>query len=126
MQKRSRQSSESFGRGAETYAAIYLRICGYKILARREKTPFGEIDLIARKAGLLVFIEVKYRRDKAALTTSLSPQSQQRIIKAAHYLTSRTPKFQTMNQRFDLVFTAPLGPFPLGYMDHLKDAFRPY
>ena len=126
MPKRTRQVSEKKGRWAESFAAVYLQIRGYKITARRVKTPFGEIDLIARKGRLLVFIEVKYRCDKSGLTTSLTPQSQQRIIKAAHYLTSRTSDFQTLEQRFDFIFTAPLGPFPLGHITHMKDAWRAY
>lgn len=121
-----RQYSETLGRWAENYAAVYLRMCGYKILSRRAKTPFGEIDLIAQKASIVVFIEVKYRRDKTNLTSSLTPQSRKRIVKAAHYITSRQPKYQSLSQRFDLILTAPLGPFPLGFIRHMKDAWRAY
>lgn len=126
VEKARRKKSELIGRSAEYFAALYLQIFGYKIIARREKTPFGEIDLIARKGRLLVFIEVKYRREKENLTSSLTPKSQQRIVNAARFLTSRRPKFQKMEQRFDLVFAAPLGPLPLGFIKHIKDAWRAY
>ena len=128
MDRNKRQSSEKWGRWAERLAALWLQICGYKIIARRQKTPFGEIDLIACKGRQrrVIFAEVKYRRDKTQLGTSLTPQAQARIIKAAHYITSHTPAIQPFAQRFDLILMAPRGPFPLGFMRHLKDAWRAY
>ena len=128
MDRNQRQSSEKWGRWAERLAALWLQICGYKIIARRQKTPFGEIDLIACKGRQrrVIFAEVKYRREKENLTSSLTPKSQQRIVNAARFLTSRRPKFQKMEQRFDLVFAAPLGPLPLGFIKHIKDAWRAY
>jgi len=122
----AREKAERFGRMAENYAAFILRLKGYHITARRVVTPFGEIDLIAVKDGALIFIEVKYRRDKTALDTSLTPRGRQRIMKAAHYYVSRTPKVQRLSQRFDLILTAPLGILPLGYIHHIKDAWRAY
>lgn len=126
MNKRTRQKSDSYGRWAERLAAIYLRCRGYQIILRREKTPFGEIDIVARKRHIVIFIEVKYRRRKDMLGASLTPQNQTRILKAAHYITSRTPAFQELAQRFDLILTAPLGPFSMGYIRHIKDAWRTY
>ena len=57
----SRQGRERAGRFAETLAAWLLRLRGYRILARRYATPVGEIDLVARRGELLVFVEVKRR-----------------------------------------------------------------
>lgn len=122
----ARQKSETYGRRAEALAGLYLQFCGYKILARREKTQFGEIDLILLKGDHLIFAEVKYRRDKSSLPESLTPAAQNRIIKAAHYITSRRADFQRLTQRFDFIFMAPLGPFPIGHIQHIKDGFRPY
>jgi len=59
--KTRRQIAENAGRKAENYAAFYLRLKGYQILEKRFKTRQGEIDLIARKGGVLVFTEVKKR-----------------------------------------------------------------
>ena len=56
-----RQQSEIYGRHGETLAAWYLRLKGYRILKTRYKTPVGEIDLIARRFGTTVFVEVKSR-----------------------------------------------------------------
>src|SRR5580693_309577 len=49
------------GLSAETRAAAYLMAKGYRILARRFRTPYGEIDLVARKRNLVAFVEVKAR-----------------------------------------------------------------
>ena len=47
---------------AETVAALLLRLKGHRIVARRYKTPVGEIDLVALKGKRLAFIEVKRRK----------------------------------------------------------------
>ena len=49
------------GLSAENRAAAFLMAKGYRILAKRFRTPYGEIDLVARKRNLLAFIEVKAR-----------------------------------------------------------------
>ena len=56
-----RQGAELYGRKGETLAAWFLRLKGYRILESRYKTPVGEIDLIARRWGTTVFVEVKSR-----------------------------------------------------------------
>jgi putative endonuclease len=47
------------GLSAEGRAAAYLMLKGYRILARRFRTPYGEIDIVARRRNLLAFVEVK-------------------------------------------------------------------
>jgi len=123
---RQRRRAERYGRAAEYYAGFVLRLKGYRILARRYVTPFGEIDFIAIKNGVIIFIEVKYRTDRNKLTDSLTPKGQSRIIKAAHYYMGRTLSVQSHGQRFDLIFIAPLAGLPLGYIQHIKDAWRTY
>src|SRR6202011_2158397 len=49
------------GLSAESRAAAYLMAKGYRILAKRFRTPYGEIDIVARRRNLLAFIEVKAR-----------------------------------------------------------------
>ena len=49
------------GLSAESRAAAYLMLKGYRILAKRFRTPHGEIDIVARRRHLLVFVEVKAR-----------------------------------------------------------------
>jgi len=55
----NRQRAEQQGRMAENVAALFLQLKGYQILARRWKSPLGEIDLIARQGRTLVCIESK-------------------------------------------------------------------
>ena len=57
----SRAQREAKGRRGETLAAWYLRFKGWRILARRVKTPRGEIDLIVRRGSVVAFVEVKWR-----------------------------------------------------------------
>ena len=47
------------GLSAESRAALLLIAKAYRILERRWKTPFGEIDIVARRRGVVVFVEVK-------------------------------------------------------------------
>jgi putative endonuclease len=54
------------GNAGERAAARYLRRLGYRILARRYRTPLGELDLIARDNDCIVFVEVKTRRSQGA------------------------------------------------------------
>ena len=124
MSRLARQRSEKTGRRAELIAMLYLRVKGYHIITRREKSPVGEIDLIACKGGTLIFIEVKYRRERSRFDLALTPQSQKRIMRAAAYLTSRREGFQKMGQRFDVIFISPRGMLPYGRVHHLKDAWR--
>ena len=48
-----RQRAERGGRRAEALAALYLQLKGWSILARRVRTPVGEVDLVARRARML-------------------------------------------------------------------------
>ena len=58
----ARLAAERQGRRGEMLAAWLLRAKLYRIVARRFKTPVGEIDLIAARFGTTVFVEVKTRR----------------------------------------------------------------
>lgn len=114
-----RRRAERAGRRAETLAALYLAAKLYKIVARRFKTPVGEIDLIAEKAGVLVFVEVKARGRGTDVETALLAVNRARIVKAARYYLARRPPRAGRAMRFDVIFLAP-GRWPL----HLKKAFE--
>lgn len=62
------------GDRGEAMAAEYLRENGYELLASQFRCRFGEIDLIARRGGILCFVEVKLRSDRRfGLPRDLSP-----------------------------------------------------
>ena len=75
-----RRLRERKGRRAENAAARWLQLKGHRIIDRRARTPACEIDLIATKKNLLVFVEVKVRARQA---TALTPQLRRRIEQAA-------------------------------------------
>ena len=62
------------GLSAETRAAAFLIAKGYRILARRFRTPYGEIDIVAKRRNLIAFIEVKARGN-------LSPEAQDLLMR---------------------------------------------
>ncbi len=114
----SRQTAERAGRRAETLAALYLRLKLYTIRHTRYKTPVGEIDLIAERFGVTVFVEVKARTSTAAEGDALLAVNQARILRAAQYYLSRHPRLAATSLRFDVIFLAP-GAWPR----HVINAF---
>lgn len=75
------------GNEQETKVQEYLLSLGYEILARNFYTKHGEIDIIAKHNGYLVFIEVKYRADErfGAPEEAVNYRKQKKIIAAAQY-----------------------------------------
>lgn len=116
----ARRAAERRGRGAEAAAILWLRLKGYRILDRRVRTPVGEIDLIARRGGILCFVEVKARATRDAALAALTPHQADRIARAALYWSRHRPEAATCGWRFDIVAIAP-GRRPR----HLPDAWRP-
>ena len=102
----SRIRAESWGRSAEGFAALWLQLKGYRILARRVRTPAGEIDLIARRGRQVVFVEVKARHDLRAAAEALNTRGTRRIGRAAKFLLSRYVKVGE-SVRFDAVLVRP-------------------
>lgn len=107
MSRLERQSAFRLGHHAETSAAWLLRLKGYRLLARRFKVPGGEIDLVARRGGTLVFVEVKARADFAVALEAITPSQQRRIATAARAWLARHPDHVGLTQRFDAVFVMP-------------------
>lgn len=95
------------GISAESKACVYLIAKGYRILARRFRTPYGEIDIVARRRGLLAFVEVKARASLDDAAYSVTPQQQQRIVAAAQAWLMTHPEHANFEMRFDVVLIAP-------------------
>lgn len=115
---------QSAGRLGEDLACAELVRRGYAVVARRYRTRHGEIDIVARTAGTVVFIEVKARHgskfgDPAAAVTR---QKQQRIVRMAedylvrHRLAEVACRFDVV--AVDLTTTPPV-------VTVIPDAFRP-
>ena len=95
------------GHRAELLAALYLLGKGYRILARRFKTPVGEVDLVARRGDLIVFVEVKARRTHQAALDSIGRTAQRRIEAAADWWLSQRPDAGRLSWRFDVITIVP-------------------
>lgn len=95
------------GVSAEARAAAYLMAKGYRILARRFRSPFGEIDLVARKRNLLAFVEVKARATLDEAAYAVTPRQQRRIIDAAQAWLMAHPEHAEFDLRFDAMLIAP-------------------
>lgn len=95
------------GLRAEFLAGLALMVKGYRIVARRYKTPAGEIDLIAVKGDLVVFVEVKARRTEQAALDSISNESQRRISNAANWWLARQNRVTNPSWRFDVMAVRP-------------------
>jgi len=95
------------GLSAESRAAALLMAKGYRILARRFRTPHGEIDLVARKRSLLAFVEVKARASLDDAAYAVTPRQQQRIINAAQAWLMGHPEHVEFELRFDVILIAP-------------------
>jgi len=103
---------------AETLAALLFRLKGYRIVAKRYKTPVGEIDLVALKGKRLVFVEVKRRKSTGDAAWTLPAKQRRRIVRAAQYWLAAHPDFAGHSISFDVVLTAPLAVPP-----HIAGAF---
>lgn len=106
------------GLSAESRAAAWLLARGYRILARRFRTPVGEIDIVARRRNLVAFVEVKARADLDDAAYAVTPRQQQRIIAAAQAWLMHNPGHEQYDLRFDAILVAP-GRLPR----HLAAAF---
>jgi putative endonuclease len=91
---------------AKSRAAAYLMAKGYRIPARRFRTPHGEIDLVARRRNLLAVVEAKARAmlDEAAF--AVTPRQQLRIINAAQAWLAAHPEHAEFELRFDAILIA--------------------
>ncbi|MET4801943.1 YraN family protein [Bradyrhizobium sp. LB11.1] len=95
------------GISAESRAAAFLMAKGYRILAKRYRTPHGEIDLVARRRNLIAFVEVKARASLDEAAYAVTPRQQQRIIDAAQGWLATHPEHAEFELRFDAMLIAP-------------------
>jgi putative endonuclease len=95
------------GRISEWVAAAALLAKGYRILGRRIRTPYGEIDLIAVRRRRLAFVEVKRRATRLEGEAAVTARQAARIARAAEFWVSRNRAYGEHEQGLDVVFVTP-------------------
>ena len=114
-----RQQAERQGRESERWAAMWLRLRGWQVLAQRVKTPRGEIDLIARKSGVVAFCEVKWRRRSEDLDHAIDAHRLRRVAAAVECVAHEYAAGGE-DIRVDVILLAP-GAIPR----HIVNAWQP-
>lgn len=103
----NRRRRERAGRFAEWVAAAVLMAKGYRIIARRVRTPAGEIDLIAVRGRRLAFIEVKYRNEATDPGAAVSARQSARFARAAEHWAWNHPAYRGYRFGLDVMTLAP-------------------
>jgi putative endonuclease len=103
----SRQAAFRLGLSAEMRAAAWLMAKGFRIAARRYRSPAGEIDLVARRGNLLLFVEVKARERLDDAAYSVTERQKRRIAAAAAAWLADHPDDAGRDIRFDALLVAP-------------------
>ena len=114
-----RAQAERRGREGEAEAAMFLVQHGWRILAERVKTRSGEVDLIARKGGLIAFVEVKWRARAADLDYAIDERRLRRVAAAAEAI-AHLYAAPGDDLRIDVILLAP-GRKPT----HIENAYQP-
>ncbi len=117
--QRSGASAQARGVGAETIAATALQSRGWEVLGRRVRTAAGEIDLVARRGGMLVFVEVKARPALADAAAALGTRQRARLLAAAEIWLAEHPGEGAEGVRFDVMLVDATG-----QVRRIRDAFR--
>jgi putative endonuclease len=119
VRKRRGVRAYALGVDAEAAACAALARDGWTVLARRLRTPAGEIDAVAEKDGLLAIVEVKARPTLAGAAVSLSARQRARLLTAAEILLAEHPDWGRAGVRFDVLLVDAAGA-----VRRIADAFR--
>ena len=114
-----RIAAERRGRRGEAVAAWWLRLQGWRIVARRLRVRVGEVDLVARRGRTVAFVEVKWRATDAELDLAVDERRLQRVARAAEAL---APRFAGPGDdiRVDVLLLAPRR-----WPRHIVNAWQP-
>ena len=116
---RRRRRAEGDGRRGETIASWWFRLQGWRVLARRVKTPRGEIDLVVKRGRTVAFVEVKYRRTVVERDRALDLWTIRRAAEGAEAVAHRFARPDD-TIRIDGLLLAP-GRWPR----HIVNAWQP-
>lgn len=98
---------------------LMLMAKGYRVMARRFRSPVGEIDLVMRRGRTLAFVEVKARASTGAAAEAITMRQRDRLVAACRAWLASNPRFAEYNIRFDAVLVAPYR-----LPRHMRDAFQ--
>ena len=123
---RRRRRAPSLGQRGEQAAARYLERLGYTIVARSDRSRFGELDIVAVDGQTIVFVEVKTRRSRSAEARpadAVDEDKQRRIARLALLFMKRHELLE-YGSRFDIVaVTWPAGS-STPHIEHFQHAFE--
>ncbi|MBS0333593.1 MAG: YraN family protein [Proteobacteria bacterium] len=112
-------AGRSAGRRAEVLAALLLMAKGYRILGFRLRTRQAEIDLLAKRGGVLAVVEVKRRGSLLAALETVTADQRERLRRAGAAVAAGRPQLSGVAIRLDLIALAP-GKLPR----HIPDAWK--
>lgn len=115
----TRARAEQRGRRGEWVAEWWLRLHGWRVLARRVKTARGEIDLIMRRRQTVAFVEVKWRQRGSDRDAAIDSFRLRRVAAAAESVAARFISAGD-DLRIDVLLLAP-GHWPR----HIVNAWQP-
>jgi putative endonuclease len=114
------------GQRAEDLAAAFLSAQGCEILERNYRRRLGELDLVARRDGVLLIAEVRTRADPryGAAAASVDRRKQQRLVRAAQQLLQQRAELARLPVRFDVIVVTDLyAPTPgIEWIQHAFEA----
>jgi putative endonuclease len=122
FRRRVGADDKSLGAAGEDLAARHLNKMGFAILEKNYRCPLGELDIVARKGPLLIFVEVKTLRSEkyGPPQVAVTIRKQQKIIKLAHFYIKHK-KMYDMQCRFDVIAVQWTGDRP--QIKHIPAAF---
>lgn len=118
LMTQARRKAERRGRRCESLSALWLQLRGWRILDQRARTAAGELDLVARRGQVLVFIEVKHRASLDAALIAVTPHQKRRLLRAASLWRGRHGALAALQPRFDVIAWPERG-----WPRHIKGAF---
>ncbi|AGA64085.1 putative endonuclease protein [Liberibacter crescens BT-1] len=118
MLRRNRHQALRYGLRAEFLSAIFLMLKGWKIMAFRHRNSFGEVDIIAFRQELVIFVEVKARSNVKDALNAVSYLSQERIRSAGKAWLATHKDFHAFSYRCDIIAV-----IPWNLPKHFPDAF---
>ncbi len=118
-----RKHRQDLGRWGETIAEEFLVKQGYRIVARNARTPYGEIDLVARQGDATVFVEVKTRTSASYgfPEEAITVRKREHLIESSQAYLQEHPELDG-DWRIDVIAIQHFDPAKEPLIEHLENA----